>query len=81
VVGLDAFRPVGVCRRIRAEEERRAARLERNRRYHLLRKSGLWVRKNRVFSERIARSAGIEVTEGLVIGAMYKRGEEVEVEG
>ena len=39
------------------EEERRAAKNEYNRKYHLLRKTGLWVRKNRVFSERVAKSA------------------------
>ena len=41
------------------EEERRAAKNEYNRKYHLLRKTGLWVRKNRVFSERVAKSAGL----------------------
>ena len=42
------------------EEERRAAKNEYNRKYHLLRKTGLWVRKNRVFSERVAKSAGLK---------------------
>ena len=42
------------------EEERRAAKNEYNRKYHLLRTTGLWVRKNRVFSDRVAKSAGLK---------------------
>ena len=56
------------------EEERRAARKERMRKYHLLRKSGNWVRKNRIFSERIAKSAGIEINHSQTIDAIYKKG-------
>ena len=50
---------VGRRPKFATEEERRAAKNEYNRKYHLLRKTGLWERKNRVFSERVAKSAGV----------------------
>ena len=52
------------------EEERRAAKNEYNRKYHLLRKTGLWVRKNRVFSERVAKSAGVLTEKERIAQAM-----------
>ena len=52
------------------EEERRAAKNEYNRKYHLLRKTGLWVRKNRVFSERVAKSAGVLTEKERIAAAM-----------
>ena len=52
------------------EEERRAAKNEYNRKYHLLRKTGLWVRKNRVFSERVAKSAGLMTEKERLAAAM-----------
>ena len=52
------------------EEERRAAKNEYNRKYHLLRKTGLWVRKNRVFSERVAKSAGVMTEKERIAQAM-----------
>ena len=52
------------------EEERRAAKNEYNRKYHLLRKTGLWVRKNRVFSERVAKRAGVLTVKEQIAAAM-----------
>ena len=52
------------------EEERRAAKNEYNRKYHLLRKTGLWVRQNRVFSERVAKSAGVMTEKERLAAAM-----------
>lgn len=52
------------------EEERRAAKNEYNRKYHLLRKTGLWVRRNCVFSERVAKRAGVQTEKERIAAAM-----------
>ena len=71
--GVDApVEPKKCGRRARfaTEEERRAAKNEYNRKYHLLRKTGLWVRKNRIFSERVAKSAGLMTEKERLAAAM-----------
>ena len=64
---------VGRRPKFATEEERRAAKHEYNRKYHLLRKTGLWVRKNHVFSERVARSAGVLTEKERLAVAKCKR--------
>ena len=70
--GAASVEPKKVGRRPKfaTEEERRAAKNEYNRKYHLLRKTGLWVRKNRVFSERVAKSAGVLTEKERLAAAM-----------
>lgn len=53
-------KPCGRKPKYATEAERLAAKREYNREYHLRRKAGGWERKNRVFSERVARSAGVK---------------------
>lgn len=53
-------KPCGRKPKYATEAERLAAKREYNRRYHERRKSGDWERKNRVFSERVAKSAGVK---------------------
>ena len=53
-------KPCGRKPKYATEAERLAAKREYNRQYHQQRKAGGWERKNRVFSERVARSAGVK---------------------
>lgn len=69
-VPVEPKKKVGRRSQFATEEERRAAKNEYNRKYHLLRKTGLWVRKNRVFSERVAKSAGVLTEKERIAQAM-----------
>ena len=53
-------KPCGRKPKYATEAERLAAKREYNRNYHQRRKAGGWERKNRVFSERVARRAGVK---------------------